>query len=78
MTQAACVEADPDGIEFVKEYRIPLTQREILSKLGPFKLMSLLMFSRLDAELIDLIIDTRLDPLKLAREAEQPRGLRES
>ncbi len=75
MTQAACVEADPDGIEFVKEYRIPLTQREILSKLGPFKLMSLLMFSRLDAELIDLIIDTRLDPLKLAREAEQPKRL---
>jgi len=75
MVQSTCLETDPDGIEFVKEYRVPLTQREAFSELGPFKLMSLLMASRLDANLIDLVIDTGLDPLKIAREAERPEKL---
>ncbi len=69
MIRMTCLETTAEGIEFVKEYRIPLTRRESVSSLGPFKLMALLAFTRLDEYLIDVILDTQLDPLLIAEEA---------
>ncbi len=75
MTRMTCLETTAEGIEFVKEYRIPLNRRESVSSLGPFKLMALLAFTRLDEYLIDVILDTQLDPLRIAEEADKSERL---
>ncbi len=75
MTKMTCLETTAEDLEFVSEYRVPLARRESMSTMGPFKLMALLAFTRLDDYLIDVILDTELDPLKIAEEAERSERL---
>ncbi len=75
MTRMTCLETTAEDIEFAKEYRVPLARRESVSSLGPFKLMALLAFTRLDEYLIDVILDTQLDPLRIAEEADKSERL---
>ncbi|RLG46504.1 MAG: hypothetical protein DRO06_04330 [Thermoproteota archaeon] len=76
-----CVAATGEGVDFVETPTLDLSTRRAMEKrgIGPFKLSSLLMVSKMDSEMLEIALSTELDPARIFARArsllEQGKGV---